>query len=171
MKKMSDQDGKSVNVVETQPETAIINTNPVSEKPKKRAKFDDESRKKKKEKKHKKDGGKRSKNTENSEKSVVDALTTTTTTQTKRKRKSGVYHPTRNGANETAPTDEKKRRMHPGTRALREIRFMQKTVTPVFPASTIKSIVGRCASEANPKDVRFKRRAFELFRVASEDFM
>lgn len=64
---------------------------------------------------------------------------------------------------------KKKRRAHPGTKALREIRQLQTSVKPAIPRAIIYEIVKSTAVELGYQTMRFTKGAIDVLREAAED--
>jgi len=69
-----------------------------------------------------------------------------------------------------ARSKDSTRRMHPGTVALREIRFYQKQTEDILPRSAFKRIMREIASDLGT-DVRFKSLAVDALQAAAEDMI
>lgn len=74
------------------------------------------------------------------------------------------------GANAALMKKRKKRRAKQGTKALREIKRLQKSTDPVIPFASISRLAREIAHQY-VDEVRFEREAVEAIRVAAEDYL
>ena len=65
----------------------------------------------------------------------------------------------------------KKRRWHPGTRALREIRAYQKTTNLLIPRLPFSRIIREIAMDLSRVDIRFQSSAIMALQEAAENYM
>lgn len=71
-----------------------------------------------------------------------------------------------------AGTKRKKRRVRPGTKALREIRKYQKSTDLIIPREAFSRLVREIAQDLRPhSDLRFQASAITALQEASENFL
>jgi histone H3/H4 len=65
----------------------------------------------------------------------------------------------------------RRRRLHAGTKALREIRQQQTSVLPIMPRASVYNVVRAVAAEIGLDGYRFTKGAIDVLRAVSEDEM
>jgi histone H3 len=70
----------------------------------------------------------------------------------------------------TTQSGEKKRRWHPGTKALREIRKLQKTGETIIARAPIRRLVGQISSDLK-NGLRWQSSAVDALHEATESYI
>lgn len=66
---------------------------------------------------------------------------------------------------------KKKHRNHPGTKALREIRYYQKETGPLIPYAPFERVVREVMDQTSDETRRIRKSAVESLRIATEDYL
>ena len=69
------------------------------------------------------------------------------------------------------PSSTTKRRFHPGTVALREIRRLQRGTENLLPRAPFRRLLYRVLEEQGKPEARFSRKAVSAIQVAAESFL